>query len=69
VWRRKRDMVELSPEAAVWMAGFLAGNEPEPEEMFGPGITEAADDDPRMQRWRQVGRVQAHRLVAARKLG
>jgi hypothetical protein len=50
----KRDIAELSPEAEVWMAGFLAGNEPEPQEMFGPGITEAADDDPRVQRWRQA---------------
>jgi len=50
----KRDIAELSPEAEAWMAGFLAGNEPEPQDMFGPGGTEAADDDPRMVRWRQA---------------
>ncbi len=50
----KNDIAELSPEAEAWMAGFLAGSEPGPQEMFGPGITEVGDADPRMQRWREA---------------
>ena len=46
------EIEEMSPESARWVAGFLAGNEPDPEEMFGPGIHDADDADPRWERWR-----------------
>ena len=45
---------EMSPESARWVAGFLSGNEPEAEEMFGPGIHDANDSDSRWQRWRDA---------------
>lgn len=52
----KNDIAEFSPEAELWMAGFLAGNEPEVEQMFGAGMGEANDDDPRWERWRNMPR-------------
>lgn len=46
------EVAEASRESAYWIAGFLAGNEPAPSEMFGAGMHEAPDDDPRWERWR-----------------
>ena len=46
------EIEDMSPEAARWVAGFLSGNEPSPEDMFGPGIHDAHDSDPRWERWR-----------------
>lgn len=46
------EITEMSPEARYWITGFLHGNEPAPEDMFGPGIHDANDDDPRWTRWR-----------------
>ena len=48
------EIEEMSPEAARWIEGFLAGNEPDPDEMFGPGIHDADQSDPRWQRWRHA---------------
>ena len=48
------EIEEMSAESARWVAGFLAGNEPRPEDMFGPGIHDADDSDPRWARWRQA---------------
>jgi hypothetical protein len=50
----KNEIVEQSPEAEQWLAGFLAGNELRPEDMFGPSIDDAPDDDPRWGRWREA---------------
>lgn len=46
------EIVEMSPESSRWVQGFLGGNEPRPEDMFGPGIHDADDADPRWARWR-----------------
>ena len=48
------EIEEMSPEARRWVAGFLAGNEPRPEDMFGPAIHDAYDSDPRWRRWRDA---------------
>ncbi len=45
---------EMSADSERWVAGFLAGNEPRPEDMFGPGIHDAHDSDPRWERWRRA---------------
>ena len=47
----RAEIVEMSPESARWVEGFLVGNEPRPEDMFGPDIHAAEDDDPRWRRW------------------
>jgi len=48
------EIEEMSPEAERWVRGFLAGNEPEPEHMFGPSIHDATDSDDRWPRWREA---------------
>ena len=45
------EIEEMSAESSRWVAGFLAGNEPAPTEMFGPGIHDAPEEDSRWQRW------------------
>ena len=45
---------EMSSASASWVAGFLAGNEPRPEDMFGPGVHDAYDSEPRLERWRRA---------------
>lgn len=48
------EIEEMSPESARWVAGFLAGNEPGPDDMFGPGIHDTPEEDPHWQRWRDA---------------
>lgn len=48
------EIKEMSPESARWVAGFLTGNEPRPEDMFGLGMRDAHDSDPRWERWRRA---------------
>lgn len=48
------EVTDASVLARAWIAGFLAGSEPEPNDMFGPGMVDAADDDPRWNRWRSA---------------
>jgi len=46
---------EMSSESASWVAGFLAGNEPGPDDMFGPGIYDTPDEHGgHWQRWRDA---------------
>lgn len=44
------DVIAASDSARVWLAGYFAGCEPEPHDMFGPGIHDAPSEDPRWQR-------------------
>lgn len=44
----------MSAEAEIWISGYLAGNEPPGEEMYGEEWFELADDDPRFERWRRA---------------
>jgi hypothetical protein len=46
----KYEITEMSPASAIWIRGFLAGNEPEPDDMFGPP-TSGDHDDVRLDRW------------------
>jgi hypothetical protein len=48
----KDEIEEAAPKAETWIDGFLAGNEPPPEELFGPSILDADDADPRWTSWR-----------------
>jgi hypothetical protein len=51
----KYEITDASEMARAWIAGFLWGNEPEPEEMFGDRIYLLDDDhDPKWQRWREA---------------
>ena len=50
----KRDIVEQSSEAAIWIDGFLAGGTPSPADMFGPTMRDAESDDSRWERWRRA---------------
>jgi hypothetical protein len=45
------EIEEMSPESSIWIDGYLAGNEPDPHEMFGQGIYELDEDHPRWRRW------------------
>lgn len=47
-------VTEATDSAKAWMAGFLAGSEPTAVDMFGVGILDAEDDDPRWDRWRSA---------------
>jgi hypothetical protein len=51
------EIVETSDEARIWVAGFLAGNEPEGNRMYGEQFFEFADDDPQVERWREALRL------------
>ena len=51
-----RDITAASDAALVWLAGFFAGSEPDPHEMFGPTIHEAPESDPRWQRYWDANR-------------
>jgi hypothetical protein len=46
------EIEDMSDESRLWIAGYLHGNEPRPELMFGDQIYEADDDDPRWTQWR-----------------
>ena len=46
------DIEEMAEESALWVQGFLNGNEPGPADMFGPAIHQADESDPKWQRWR-----------------
>ncbi|MDQ6726113.1 MAG: hypothetical protein M3066_08125 [Actinomycetota bacterium] len=48
------EIEEMSAEAEIWINGYLAGNEPPGEEMYGEEWFELADDDPRFERWRRA---------------
>jgi hypothetical protein len=48
------EIAEMSSEAASWIDGFLAGNGPDGQEMFGAEFHDFADDDPRVERWREA---------------
>jgi hypothetical protein len=50
----KSEIVEASEAAEARVDGFLAGNEPDPEDLFGAGIHDAEDTDPRWERWRDA---------------
>jgi hypothetical protein len=50
------EVLDASDMSRAWIDGFLAGNEPQPEEMFGIGIYDADDSDPRWSRWRDAVR-------------
>src|SRR5436190_16859583 len=63
VWSEERDeylslskseLTDASSGAQYWIAGYLAGAEPDPDEMFGAAMHDAIDDDPRWQRWRDA---------------
>ncbi len=58
----KHQVTDASELARVWIDGFLAGNGPEASAMFGPGIWDAPDEDPRWQRYYDA-------LAAFRKTG
>src|SRR5258708_24230173 len=42
------DIREASPEARLWLEGYLAGNEPSPYLFFGDRAEELADDSVEM---------------------
>ncbi len=48
------EMEEMSPEAKSWVDGFLAGNAPNGEYMFGDEFHDLDDDDPRVEQWREA---------------
>ena len=48
------EVTDASDAASAWIAGFLAGSEPAADAMFGVGIFDAEDDDPRWDRWRSA---------------
>jgi len=48
------EIEEMSAEAEIWISGYLAGNEPSGEEMYGEEWFEFADVDPRVERWRRA---------------
>ena len=52
----KHEILAMSEESAMWVDGFLAGNAPPIDVMFGPSIYgEDVDfDDPRWGRWRRA---------------
>jgi len=47
---------DASPAARAWVDGFLAGNEPRPEDLAGPDIHNLDDDDERWGQWRTAVR-------------
>ena len=47
----KGEVREASDAACSWIAGYLTGNEPEPENLFGESIHDAGEDDARWSRW------------------
>jgi hypothetical protein len=47
------DIADATPEAAAWLAGYLAGNEPSPYLVFGERADELADDSKEMVAWRE----------------
>ena len=47
------DIVEATDTANAWIAGFLAGSEPDATTMFGVGFLDD-DDDPRWERWTEA---------------
>ncbi len=50
----KTEVREASDAALSWIAGYLIGNEPEPEDLFGASIHDAPEDDARWARWRDA---------------
>ena len=52
----KSEVLDASDVSRAWIDGFLAGNEPQPDEMFGAGIYDADESDPRWRRWRDAVR-------------
>jgi len=50
----KDEVTDASELARAWIAGFLSGNEPDPEEMFGDRIYLLDVDDPKWQRWHEA---------------
>lgn len=48
------EIEDMSPDAVHWVAGFLVGNQPRPEDLFGPGIHDAHDSDPHWRRWTEA---------------
>ncbi len=52
----KQDIDVLSPSAQAWLEGYLAGAEPEPQEVFGPDIHDVGVEDERWVRWQQLVR-------------
>ena len=48
----KCEVVDASPEAGAWIAGYLSGSEMDAHELFGPEMANAEDDDERWERWR-----------------
>ncbi len=54
VYVSKGDVVASSPEAAIWIDGYLRGSEPEADRMFGEGIWEVDLADSRWGQWRDA---------------
>lgn len=52
----KNEVLDASETSRAWIDGFLAGNEPTPVDMFGVGIYDADDSDPRWSRWQDAVR-------------
>lgn len=49
------EVEDQSPRAGAWMAGFLAGNEPDLDEYLGfDEVWDLADDDPDVVRWHEA---------------
>ncbi|MER7074191.1 hypothetical protein, partial [Terrabacter sp. NPDC000476] len=46
----------LSPSAQASLEGYLAGAEPEPQEVFGPDVHDVGGEDERWARWQQLVR-------------
>ncbi len=51
----KNEIRASSPEADMWIAGFLSGNEPGGDAMFGDAWGEVeSKEDMRLEQWRQA---------------
>jgi hypothetical protein len=50
------DITAAADTSRIWLAGFFVGSEPDPHDMFGPGIRDASPDDPRWPRYWECNR-------------
>ena len=46
----------MAPLTRAWVEGYLAGAEPEPQQVFGPDIHDVGFEDERWLRWQQMVR-------------
>ncbi|MCW2494457.1 hypothetical protein [Jatrophihabitans sp.] len=54
IYASKSEITACSTEASYWIDGYLHGAEPEASRMFGEGIWDSTDPDPRWEQWRDA---------------